>query len=443
MSLDAPVRTLILGAAGRDFHNFNIVYRDDPETNVVAFTATQIPGIDARSYPAALAGPRYPNGIPIHAEGDLENLCAQLRVQRVVFAYSDVTHERVMHLGSRALACGADFVLLGPAATMLATNVPVLAVSAMRTGSGKSQIARAAAGWLREMGKRVVAIRHPMPYGDLTAQRVQRLASMADLDAAECTVEEREEYEPHIAQGGVIFAGVDYGAILEQAEREADIIVWDGGNNDFPFYRPALHLAVADALRPEQAAQYHPGEAVLRMADVIVVNKVDAASPAQIAEIESSVRALNPRARLVRAASPVVIERAGELRGRRAIVVEDGPTITHGGMPYGAGFVAAQRAGATIVDPRPFAVGGMAALYATFPHIGAVLPAAGYSAEQIRDLAATINTADADAVVLATPMDLGHLALLRPPVYRARYQFAEADEPGLEDLVRQWARSLG
>jgi predicted GTPase len=426
---------VILGAAGRDFHNFNVVYRDDESTRVVAFTAAQIPGIAHRRYPASLAGPLYPDGIPIEDEAELEAICEREHVERVVFAYSDVTHETVMHLASRALATGADFTLLGPERTMLRADVPVIAISAVRTGCGKSQIARWLGQRLRERGLRVGVIRHPMPYGDLEKQRVQRFATRADLDAADCTTEEREEYEPHIAGGAVVFAGVDYELVLREAEKAADVVIWDGGNNDFPFVRPDLHIVVMDALRPGQATLYHPGETVLRMADVVVVNKVDAASAHDVGVVEEEARRVNPRAKLVRAASPVRLDDPGAVAGRRVIVVEDGPTITHGGMPYGAGYVAATRAGATIVDPRASAAPEIAVVFASFPHIGQVVPAIGYSAGQLQALAETLNASDADVVVAATPADLAKLIAITKPVVRARYEFAEAGEPTLGSIV--------
>jgi predicted GTPase len=382
----AVERLVILGAAGRDFHNFNVVYRDDPRVVVVAFTAAQIPGIAGRRYPPALAGPRYPDGIPIEDERALETLCRRERVTQVVFAYSDVSHGTVMHLASRALAAGADFTLLGPDRTMLDAGVPVIAVSAVRTGCGKSQVARWLGGRLRAAGHRVAVLRHPMPYGQLERQRVQRFASRADLDAAGCTAEEREEYEPHLAAGNVVFAGVDYAAVASAATAEADVVVWDGGNNDFPFLRPDLHIVIADALRPGQATGYHPGEAVLRMADVVVVNKVDAARASDVEAVVDEARAVNPRATIVRAASPVTLSDPDAVRGRRAIVVEDGPTITHGGMAYGAGYVAAVAAGAVIVDPRPSADARVRSAFDTYPHIGRVLPALGYDAEQLEGL---------------------------------------------------------
>ena len=431
-----PTRIVILGAAGRDFHNFNVVYRDDPAVQVVAFTQAQIPRTSDRRYPARLAGPRYPAGIPIEDEARLEAICRREAVDRVVFAYSDVPHATVMHLASRALAAGADFSLLGPRRTMLPARVPVIAISAIRTGCGKSQTARWLGRRLRDRGRRVAVLRHPMPYGDLERQRVQRFAGRADLDAAACTAEEREEYEPHLAAGHVVFAGVDYAAIVALAEREADLIVWDGGNNDFPLLRPDLHIVIADALRPGQADGYHPGEAVLRMADVIVVNKVDAAPAGNVQAVIDEVRAINPGAALVRAASPVRLDDPGAVRGRRVLVVEDGPTLTHGGMAYGAGYVAATRAGAAaIVDPRDAAAPGVRELFARYPHIGPVLPAVGYDALQLRELRETIDRAVADVVVAATPLDLAALIPVKKPVVRARYEFAEAGEPTLGSLV--------
>ncbi|MCK6554802.1 GTPase [Candidatus Binatia bacterium] len=436
-------RILILGAAGRDFHNFNVVYRDDPRVTVVAFTAAQIPGIGRRRYPASLAGGRYPAGIPIADEADLERLCREGNVDEVVFAYSDVAHASVMHLASRVLAVGADFTLLGPSRTMLPASVPVVAVSAVRTGCGKSQTARWLSGWLRGRGRQVAVLRHPMPYGDLERQRVQRFATRADLDAAQCTAEEREEYEPHLAAGNVVFAGVDYAAIVAAAESAADIIVWDGGNNDFPLLRPSLHVVVADALRPGQATLFHPGEAVLRMADVVVVNKVDAAVAADVQQVVDEVRSVNPRATVVRAASPVRLDDAAAVCGRRVLVVEDAPTVTHGGMAYGAGYVAAMAVGAAaIVDPRASAAPAIAAVYAQYPHIGHVLPALGYGAEQLAALRETILASDAEVVVSATPIDLAALIALDRPVVRARYDYADAGDPTLASVVEEFlARS--
>jgi predicted GTPase len=429
-------RVLILGAAGRDFHCFNVVYRSDPSTEVVAFTAAQIPGIAHRRYPATLAGEGYPNGIPIEDEADLEALCLRHQVDRVVLAYSDLAHADVMHLASRTLASGADFVLHGPRSTMLASHRPVIAISAVRTGCGKSQTARWITRRLARAGVRVAAIRHPMPYGDLERQRVQRFATRADLDAASCTLEEREEYEPYVALGAVVFAGVDYGEILARAETEADVLVWDGGNNDFPFLRPDLHLALVDALRPDQLATHHPGEAVVRMADVVVVNKVDAAASADVRRLADAAHVLNPRARIVRTASPPRLADPAAVRGRRVLVVEDGPTITHGGMPYGAGFVAAVHAGvAELVDPRASAAPEIAAVFAAYPHIGRVLPATGYGAAQRDALRRTIEDSDAEVVVSGTPIDLAAVLGLAKPVVRVRYELEEVDEPGLGAVI--------
>jgi len=436
-------RVVILGAAGRDFHNFNVVYRDDPAVEVVAFTAAQIPGIAGRRYPAALAGKRYPQGIPIVAEADLEAVCRDKGVEQVVFAYSDVPHTHVMHLASRALATGADFTLLGPARTMLEAAVPVIAVSAVRTGCGKSQTVRYLSRKLRNMRLRAAVIRHPMPYGDLERQRVQRFAKRSDLDAAHCTIEEREEYEPHLAAGNVVFAGVDYADIVAQAARETDLILWDGGNNDFPFVRPDLHIVLVDPLRPGHVATHHPGETVLRMADIIVVAKADAAAPADVVRVTEDARAVNPRAVIVRAASPVTLDHAAAVRGKRVLVVEDGPTITHGGMPYGAALVASEQAhAARIVDPRPYAAPGIAEVYARYPHIGPVLPAMGYSPEQLEALRRTIDAADADVVVVGTPIDLAALIHVNKPVYRARYEFAELETPGLWTAVERLLGTL-
>jgi len=424
-----------MGAAGRDFHNFNVAFREDPHTRVVAFTAAQIPGIAGRRYPASLAGARYPEGIAIEDEGDLEAICRREDVDEVVFAYSDVRHETVMHAASRALAVGADFRLLGPETTMLTASRPVIAVSATRTGCGKSQTARWLTRRLRDRGLRVAAIRHPMPYGDLERQRVQRFASREDLDAAECTIEEREEYEPHIAAGSVVYAGVDYADILAQAEAEADVIVWDGGNNDFPFYRSDLHIVLTDSLRPADADRYHPGEATLRMADVVVLAKVNAASHEQIAEAEAHARKLNPGAIIVRGASPVVLDDSTQVAGRRVLVVDDGPTLTHGGMAYGAGYVAAVAAGAEIVDALPYADPQIAEALSHFPHIRSVLPALGYGADQLAALQRSIAAAPVDFVVSGTPIDLAALIDVPQRILRARYEFADAGEPTLGPIV--------
>lgn len=430
------VRTIILGAAGRDFHNFNTVYRDDPATEVVAFTAAQIPGISGRRYPASLAGGLYPDGIPIEDEANLEALCRRLRVERAVFAYSDVTHEVVMHLGSRALACGADFVLLGPLSTYLTAQVPVVAVTAARTGSGKSPLSRWIVRCLVARGSRVAVVRHPMPYGDLERQRVQRFASTADIAAAGCTAEEREEYESHITAGSVVFAGVDYADVLAAAESESDVIVWDGGNNDFPFFKPTVQVAVLDALRGEQAAAYHPGEAVLRMADIIVLGKSDIATAPQVEAAELAAHGLNPGAPIVRGSLPIRLDDPEAVRGRKVLVVEDGPTTTHGGMAFGAGYVAARNAGAAeIVDPRSSATAFIRKVYAAYPHIGRVLPVVGYSEQQVEALRDTITRSDAEVVVSGTPLDLAALVGISLPVVRARYEFAETGPPALEKLI--------
>src|SRR6266545_2072465 len=431
-----PRRVLIMGAAGRDFHNFNTVYRDDPGTEVVAFTATQIPFIEDRTYPATLAGERYPNGIPIYLESELARLIHDRAVDDVVFSYSDVSHEYVMHRGSQVLAAGASFVLLGPNATMLRAEVPVVAVCAVRTGSGKSQTTRRVAEAIRSAGKIPVVVRHPMPYGDLTAQRVQRFATFDDLDAANTTVEEREEYEHHLKAGSVVFAGVDYGAILEQAERECDVLLWDGGNNDLPFYRPDVHIVVADPLRAGHEMTYHPGEANLRMADVVVVNKVDSATAEQVQAVERSITTVNPDATVIRAASPLTVDSPEELRGKRVLVVEDGPTLTHGEMKYGAGVVAARRAGAEIVDPRPFAEGSLKDVYRAYD-VGPVLPAMGYSAEQLEEMRRTIDAADCDLVVIATPIDLRALVTISKPAVRVTYELQEAEgSPTIRDVLK-------
>jgi predicted GTPase len=429
-------RVIIMGAAGRDFHDFNVVFRDDPTTEVVAFTAAQIPNIEGRRYPPELAGPRHPQGIPIHAEADLPALVRDLAVDDVVFAYSDVSHETVMHKASLVLAAGAGFRLSGPRATMLRARVPVVSVCAVRTGSGKSQTSRRVARLLRERGKRVVAVRHPMPYGDLVKQRVQRFAALEDLDRHDCTIEEREEYEPHIAAGGVVYAGVDYAAILAEAEREADVVLWDGGNNDLPFYVPDLEIVVADPHRPGHERTYHPGEANLRRAHVVVINKVDTASPEGVAAVRASIRELNPGALVIEAASPLDVPEAGSIRGRRVLAVEDGPTLTHGDMKYGAGVLAAQRFGAAeVLDPRPWAVGSIADTFVKYPGIGPLLPAMGYGERQVRDLEATIARTPADLVLIATPIDLRRVLRIAQPALRVGYELQEIGKPDLADVL--------
>ena len=430
-----------MGAAGRDFHNFNTVHRDHPESEVVAFTAAQIPEIAGRVYPAVLAGPHYPNGIPIVDESELDSLCRKEHIDQVVFAYSDIPHAYVMHKASVALASGADFLVLGPNHTMLQAKVPVIAVCAVRTGCGKSQTTRWLSQRLIQKGLKVVVIRHPMPYGDLEKQAVQRFATTDDLDAAECTIEEREDYRPHLELGNVVYAGVDYGQIVAQAEAEADIILWDGGNNDFPFICPDLLITLVDPLRPGNETTHHPGETVLRMADVVLVAKVNSAKAADIQRVTRNAQEANPSARLVRGASMVTLDDAEAVHGKHVLVIEDGPTITHGGMPYGAGYIAATEAGAVeIVDPRSAASNEIAQVYRQYPHIGPVLPAVGYYQSQLEALSETIKTIDADLVVSATTADLAALIEIDKPVVRARYEFTEAGEPGLGDVVEIFLR---
>lgn len=418
----ATQRVLIMGAAGRDFHDFNVVYRDNPAVEVVAFTATQIPGIADRRYPRELAGERYPQGIPIRPEAELEALIAGHAVDTVVFAYSDVSHEQVMHAASRALAAGADFTLLGPKATTLRSERPVVAVCAVRTGSGKSQTSRYVAAALEARGLRVAVVRHPMPYGDLVAQRCQRFETYADLDRHQTTIEEREEYEPHLDAGRLVFAGVDYEEILRAAEQESDVVIWDGGNNDLPFYAPDLMIVVADPLRPGHELSFHPGEANLRMADVVVINKVDSATPEAVARVRADIAAANPRAAIVEARSSLTLE-GGDVAGKRVVIVEDGPTLTHGGMTYGAGVVAARRFGAAEqVDPRPYARGELAATLDRYPALERLLPAMGYGAAQVRELEEALDATPADVVLAATPIDLTRVLRVGKPIVRVRYE---------------------
>ncbi len=432
-------RIIIMGAGGRDFHNFNVVYRDDPTTRVVAFTAAQIPGIDNRYYPMSLAGPSYPDGIPIRPEGELAQLIREHEVDEVVFAYSDVSYADVMHRAARAMAAGATFTLLGPHATMIVSSKPVVAVCATRTGCGKSQTSRMIARHVAAAGLKVVLVRHPMPYGNLEKMRVQRFATQADIDASNPTVEEREEYEAPIREGLVMYAGVDYEAILRAAEAEADVVVWDGGNNDFSFFRPDLTITVVDPLRPGDELSYHPGEVNLRLADVVVVNKVDSAPAHAVATVVANIDAVNPTAIVVLMASPVVLQKAGALVGRKVLVIEDGPTITHGGMPFGAGTVAAHHAGVTeFVDPRPVAVGGIADTYLRYPHIGPVLPAMGYSDAQLADLAATIEASGCDTVVNGSPCHLAALLDLTIPIHDATYELADVGAPTLAEVIAPW-----
>ncbi len=431
-------KVVIMGAAGRDFHNFNVYYRNNPRYKVVAFTATQIPGIEKRAYPPELAGANYPNGIPIYSEEDLPELIRKHRANEVVFAYSDVSHEYVMHKASIALANGADFRLMGPSATMLKAEVPVVSVCAVRTGSGKSQTSRRVTGILRGKGFKVVVVRHPMPYGDLAKQVCQRFASREDLDKYECTIEEREEYEPHIANGIIVYAGVDYEKILREAEKEADIIVWDGGNNDMSFYKPDLHIVVADPHRPGHEVAYHPGETNLRMADVVVINKVDTADTANVETVRKNVKRLNSKAIVIEAASPITVDKPELIKGKKVLVVEDGPTLTHGNMSYGAGTIVAKRLGAAeIVDPRPYAAGSIVKKFEEYPHLGAVLPALGYGQEQMKELEETINKTPCDVVLIGTPIDLRHVLRLNKPATRARYELKEIGKPTLEDIIKE------
>ena len=431
-------RIVIAGAAGRDFHNFNVAYRNRAEVEVVAFTATQIPNIDGRLYPPELAGPLYPAGIPIATEDQLDALIRTHEVEVVVFAYSDVTHEHVMHVASRALAEGASFELLSPRETMLVATKPCVSVCAVRTGAGKSQTTRRIAELLHDSGKRVAVIRHPMPYGDLARQAVQRFERYEDLDEADATIEEREEYEPHLAAGNLVFAGVDYAAILEEAERDVDVIVWDGGNNDTPFVRPDLHVVVVDPHRPGHELRYHPGETNLRMADVCVVNKVDSASREGVDTVLRSIRD-HTDARVILAASPIYVEGDAELiRGKRVLAVEDGPTLTHGEMAYGAAVLAAKQHGAAeLVDPRPFAVGSIAETFRKHPHVGALLPAMGYGRRQVDELRETIARSGAELVLIGTPIDLRRLLDLEQPALRVSYRLQEVGEPTLADVLRE------
>ncbi|MCC6744686.1 MAG: GTPase [Acidobacteria bacterium] len=432
-------KTLILGAAGRDFHNFNTVFRHDAETDVVAFTATQIPNIDDRRYPPELAGEHYPDGIPIHAEDDLERLIGELEVEQVVFAYSDVSHEYVMHLASRVVAAGADFRLIGPERTMIASSKPVVSICAVRTGAGKSPTSRCVAKTLIELGKRVVAIRHPMPYGDLVKQAVQRFETLDDLEANKCTIEEMEEYEPHIANGVIVYAGVDYERILRAAEREADVIVWDGGNNDLPFYRPDLEIVVADPHRPGHELLYFPGEANFRRADLILIGKQGSATPEGIEAVKRSAASVNPGARIMNADMRITCEDPAAIAGKRVLVVEDGPTLTHGEMTYGAGVIAARQHGAAeIVDPRPYVVGEIAGTFEHYPGIGALLPAMGYGRKQMDDLASTINSIDCDLVLIATPIDLRRVVDIARPSMRVGYELAEIGEPTMRQVLSEF-----
>ncbi len=430
-------RVLIMGAAGRDFHNFNTVYRHNPDYDVVAFTATQIPNIDDRTYPPELSGDLYPDGIPIHDEAELTNLIKELNVDDVVFSYSDVPHEYVMHKASEVIKFGANFVLLGGEPTMIKSNKPVVAIGAVRTGCGKSQTTRRVAEVLASAGKKVVAIRHPMPYGDLAKQKVQRFATLEDLELHDCTIEEMEEYEPHIVRGSVVYAGVDYKAILDQAEEEADVILWDGGNNDLPFYKPDLFIVVADPHRAGHEMSYFPGESNLRMADVVVINKMDSARQEDVAKLKKNIDAVNPGATVIEANSPVSVDDSEIISGKRCLVIEDGPTLTHGEMKFGAGTVAAEKFGAVeIIDPRPWIEGTIADTFKKYPAIGKVLPAMGYGGQQVKDLEATINAVDCDVVVIGTPIDLRRIISIDKPSVRVTYDLAEIGSPDLADVLK-------
>ena len=433
------IKVVIMGAAGRDFHNFNVYFRNNDVYEVVAFTATQIPGIEGRTYPPELAGPNYPKGIPIYPEEELPKLIEEHDIDQVIFAYSDVSHEYVMHKASIVLASGADFRLMGPKTTMLKAKVPVVSVGAVRTGSGKSQTSRQVAKILKNKGLRVVVVRHPMPYGDLRKQVCQRFASYEDLDKNECTIEEREEYEPHIDNGIIVYAGVDYEKILREAEKEADVIVWDGGNNDLPFYKPDLHIVVADPHRAGHEVAYHPGEANLRMANVVIINKVDTADPQNVKQVKENIKMVNPKAMILDAASPITADQPELIKGKRALVIEDGPTLTHGNMPYGAGTIMAQRLGAKeIVDPKPYAVGSIKETYKKYVHLGTILPAIGYGEKQIAELKETIDRTPCDVVVIGTPIDLRRVMTINKPTVRVNYELQVLGPISLEQVLEEF-----
>jgi len=437
------IKTIIIGAAGRDFHNFNVVYRENEIYDVVAFTATQIPNIAGRKYPAALAGKLYPNGIPIHEEKELEELIQKHQIDEVVFSYSDVTYQHVMSLGSRASKAGAHFKLLSASRTMIKSNKPVVSICAVRTGSGKSQTCRKVARLLQNMGFKVAAIRHPMPYGDLEAQKVQRFASIEDLQKNRCTIEEMEEYEPHIVNGTIIYAGVDYKAILDQAEKESDIILWDGGNNDTPFYTPDLSIVVADPLRVGNELSYYPSETNLRMADLVIINKVDSADPQSVFALRENIRKVNKKAHIMEAASPVEAEESELITGKRVLVIEDGPTLTHGEMKFGAGTVAARKFGASeIIDPRPYCTGEIQKTFESYPGIGVLLPAMGYSNQQVKDLEETINKVPCDTVIIGTPINLKRIVKMNKPAVRVSYELEEIGSPDLTAILRDFSSSL-
>ena len=432
-------KAVIMGAAGRDFHNFNVYFRENELYDVVAFTATQIPDIDGRQYPPELSGRLYPDGIPIKPESDLELLIRNEKINEVFFSYSDVAHTYVMHLASRIIAWGADFTLLGANSTMLKSEKPLISICAVRTGCGKSQTSLRVVEILKSMGKRVASIRHPMPYGDLAKQKVQRFETIDDMKKHECTIEEMEEYEPHITEGSVIYAGVDYGAILAEAEKEADVIIWDGGNNDLPFYKPDLEIVVADPHRPGHELQYYPGESNLLRADVVIINKVDTAEKSNVDSLRKTIQEQNPRAVIIEANSPISVEKPEAIKGKRVLVIEDGPTLTHGEMKYGAGTIAAQQFGAAeVIDPRPFVTGTIAETFKEYPFIGTLLPAMGYGEKQMKDLEEVINKTDCDLVVVGTPIDLGKLLTINKPHVRVRYRLDEIGSPNLEELLQRF-----
>jgi predicted GTPase len=431
------IKVVIMGAAGRDFHNFNVYFKNRPEYKVVAFTATQIPGIEGRYYPPSLAGPLYPDGIPILPESSLEDVVRKNDVDLVVLAYSDLTHEEVMHKASRVIACGADFMLLGPRSTMLKSNKPVVAITATRTGAGKSTVSRYVVNIIREAGKRVAVIRHPMPYGDLEKQAVQRFEKVEDLDRYECTIEEREEYEPHLASGVVVYSGVDYCEILRRAEEDCDVIVWDGGNNDFPFIKPSVNIVVTDAQRPGQEVSSYPGEVNILMADVVVINKSQDVPRENLEIIKKNIARINPNARLMVAGSKIIGEGLDRVKGQRVVVVEDGPTVTHGGLSYGAGYIAAKRYDAKIIDPRPYAVGIIKKIYEQYRHIGYVVPALGYNSEQLRDLEETLRRAECEYVVSATPTDLSSLVKIDKARIKLRYAIDDLGDSTIKDILRE------
>lgn len=439
----SKIRVIIIGAAGRDFHNFNVVYRNNPNYEVVAFTAAQIPDIAGRKYPAELAGELYPEGIPIYDEANLEQLIKDLKVDECVMSYSDLAYETVMHIGSRVMAAGAKFSMMGSYPTMIKSSKPVISITAVRTGCGKSQTTRAVVKALVAEGKKVVSVRHPMPYGDLVAQKVQRFATIDDLHKHNCTIEEMEEYEPHIAMGSVIYAGVDYEAILREAEKEADIIVWDGGNNDMPFFVPDLSIVVVDPLRPGHEISYYPGEVNLRMADVVVVNKVDSAYPEDVDEVLANVRAYNPKARIIMAASAIMVENPELILGKKVLAIEDGPTLTHGEMTIGAAVVASQRFGAAeLIDPRPWVVGRIEETYKTYPYIGTLLPAMGYGKQQMMDLEETINRVECDTVVIGTPINLARFIKINKPNTRVYYELSEIGKPDIKDIIKEFLKKI-